>query len=309
MDIQIGEDTFQTPDSWNEMSLKQQYYALEVLSAPIPPTADYEIEMLQKLNAIAIYLLGITPQYVEEYRLHCMETKDEMYFIKAWRELIELVTSCVVEKKEVAVEGEAEPQLVYSTKLNLTKCPYPIIDMGALQLLAPDDTLKNATFGEVIQLLTYWQRFNKKGDYTLINKSLATIYRQAKAPTKENIRANYDGDRREKYNPFAITIRENFFILTDAMVKRLLWFWLTCCLQEIIRLNESIFNPQESKHQYSDYYKKQLAQFGYAGLVMAFSKEEGIPRDKLIDMNYREVFANLKYNEILRQAEEDLSQK
>lgn len=309
MIIEIGEDRFETKDSWNALDLKEQYYCLEVLSVPIPEGADYNTEMVQKMNAIALYLLGITPQYVEDYRLSCVEAYNEadgnLLFAESWLELIEQVSSCVVEKKYIDVEGEDEQQMVYATRLTLTKCPYPTLDMGALPLIASDDALSNATFGELVQLLTYWQRFNKKGDYSLINKCLAIVWRQHKPRTKENIRQNYEGDRREPYNPFTVTLRENFFILTDPSVKRLLWFWLTCCLQEIIKANDAVFNPKESKYQYSEYYKKQLAQFGYAGLVMAFSKEENIPRDVLLKMNYKEVFTNLKYNEVLRQAQED----
>lgn len=288
---------FIAPNSWNELSRKQQLTINDTLMAINGAT------FVQKRIALMQFLTGMDDQLIINWR---NEYEDFDLFGEDLKELVEYFTDFLFEKKQ-NTEGVEQ----FGISPTLTKCPYPQVILAKkrkgkehkpVKLWAAADGLTNMTFAEMAEVFTCFDRYTTTGDEAHILRALAVVYRPSKVNDAANRAKAFDGDRRTPLEEAeeVIEARAKLWRNVAEPVKRLLWFWIVSCREQIIRQN-----PQVFKSGKSDALMQRLAVYSWAGVAIELSKGDVMARKAIEVSNYRDIFITLSYLE----TKSDVSEK
>lgn len=322
--VTFGNIYFTAPKRWNDLTLKQQLVCHDVLMNLTPTT------LVQRRIGLMQFLTGITDEVMQAWhdsfveakaflRLDAIDADYEIdpaaYFAEDLKKTVEAVTGFLfAPPTPVGGEyGETPPTGVGGLGIaaNLTQCPYPTVELWRkrqkkapvkVTLYAASDGLANMTFSEMAQVFTIFEQFMKTGDVKLVDRALATIYRPSKPNDAKNRAIAFEGDRRTPLEESEAVIeqRMKMWLHVRPEAKRLLWFWIVSCREQIIRQNPQIF-----KSGNSDALMKRLAVYSWAGVAIELSKGDVLARKAIETANYKDIFITLSYLETKAEVTEE----
>lgn len=286
--IQILGQTFLSPKSWNDLTLKQQLVCNDVLMSLNAAT------FVQKRIALMQFLLDMPDAVLKNWAA----SADKEVFGDELKSVVEVVTDFLF-AKTVNTEGVEQ----FGISATLTKCPYPMVILQRKRkdkeakdekLWAASDGLANMTFAEMADVFTCFERYSSTGDEAHIHRALAVVFRPSKPNDAANRARAFDGDRRVALEEADAVIEQRMKLWRDVPppIKRLLWFWLVSCREQIIVQNPSVF-----KSGNADALMQRLAVYSWAGVAIELSKGDVLARKAIEGSNYRDIFITLSYLE------------
>lgn len=272
------------PASWNDLDLRNLLLVYgSIFHNPGSERTLHKWTSL-KMISIAKHLLGIDEMLLTAWENDCTLSDAEYGEATFYDELRQVVHGAIGGLFDIIVDEDGNT--TYSTKMNLTKCPYPemcLVLKGKKRdevkwFYAPADGLDNITIYELGMCFTLFERYLELGDEDLVHELIATMYRPSKPRTKEEADANWFGDRRMPFRKYESKVdeRKKYFGELNVLQKRVILFWFACCRQAIIDNYPLVFKKR-SQSEKSDY--------GWAGVLLELA---GGPKDveKVDDAHY-----------------------
>jgi hypothetical protein len=303
MEIKIGNNTFITPDSWNELSTPLPTKLLQALYFIFHAdglTPEFRLGEAGKL------ILNIGTEYTTAWLNAVIDqfgvTDGEAIFAQDFKTVIQAVTEPFV---------ETDMKTFVRTKLNYTKCPFPNMMLpstkGDRKLFACADGFARMPIGEFAQIDTLVRKYVKKNDKQAIHDCLSIIYRPHKEKTKANIKAKYHGDRRMCLADAEHGEKERAGLMNyiEEINLQILWFWITSCVEQIYLKNKNVMNPLRVEETKPNHWQKQLQKFGWAGLFFEIASLTGRTEKAVMEEPQEEFFLRLQYLQTKRLAEKN----
>jgi hypothetical protein len=299
--VQILGHTILVPKTWNDMTLKQQIVCNDVLMSLNDAT------FVQKRIALMQFLTGLSDEFFISWK---KMYDDAELWAERFRKLTEFVTDFLFEQKQTADEREQ-----FGIAATLTKCPYPSVilakkrkgkDPKPIKLWAASDGLENISFAEMAEVFTCFDRYTAGGNEAHIHRAFAVVFRPSKPNDAANKQRAFDGDQRTGLEEADEVIAQRAKLWQDVQppIKRLLWFWLVSCREQIIRKN-----PQVFKSGNADALMRRLAVYSWAGVAIELSKGDVLARKAIEVSNYRDIFITLSYLETKSEVTEAIMKK
>jgi len=271
MKVTINGKDIYPPQSWNELSLKQQLACYAIIMKNTKGMLEAPEHLPARKIVLTKYLLGLSDKFIkdwEEERIEEYGHEDGLLIFD--NELMELtqVADFFFEKIESNIDGDNEEVIVqYQVKLGLTKRPFPMLKRKKKsdrnkRLFAPADNLENISIYELGTTFTLFENYIKTKNISYVDKLIATMYRPAKPANNKNKRSAYQGDIRQPLMDHEGMIKKrikNVETLPTA-VKQLILFWFASCRQKIIDSYPNVF--VESKGE------KGGNQYGWGGVLL-----------------------------------------
>lgn len=294
MQVTINDKTIPIPESWNDLTLKQQLFIYGVLMTDTRNVFDAHELLPAKRILIVQDMLGLDAAFMQKWEADCIQEDPEhgrMVFISELKEI--LIASTFLFELEEKKKPEDPDQ--YKIKLGLTKCPYTFLSFKKKNekkkiWLAPEDGLENITIYEMGMAFTLFERFMKTKEEQYADKLLATIYRPPKQNTKENRQSAFQGDRRLPYlhHEGMVKKREIRIRLLPRPAKQLLIFWFASCRQQIIRDYPNVFTGGGEERSGNNY--------GWGGVLISLA--DGLVNlDAISRQKYSNALTYLSYLE------------
>jgi hypothetical protein len=179
----------------------------------------------------------------------------------------------------------------YTLKLNLTRCPYPALELEQelvptwnKTLYACADGWSNMTIYELSYVWAAMDAFQETGNAAQLHRALAIVYRPSRVQTDAELAAGWNGDRRRSLykEESSIEVRAKAFAGVHYQALSLLWLWLTSCRAQIVARYPVIFEGKKVQPNVDE------PDFGWAGLMLAVA-------DGPVNL---EVVANHRYSTI-----------
>jgi len=262
MTITINNINHQIPQSWNELTLKQQLTIYHILLSNmhglLPDVAE---NIATKRIAIAQFLLGLTN--TRKWRLDLQseygaEDGDTLFI----GELDAVARACTDWLFERIEEKEGYPEQ-YRIEFGLTKTPWPQIEYknrksGKKKIwCGPADALANVTIYELGMAFYQFEEYLRTKQIEHLNRLLAILWRPSKPSTPENRRSGYEGDHRLPLLKHEAMIPKRMKKIAGLPkeVKQLLLFWFASCRMKIIEAYPNIFKapPAAGERVGNDY--------------------------------------------------------
>lgn len=262
MEIQINDElTINTPESWNELSLKDQLICYGIIMQESGHLLEPHEVLPAKRILLMNHLMGVDDQFAAAWMKDRIEEDQEGgldTFHEELKYLSESVTNFFFEAEE---GGEEDAPQRYHIALGLTKCPYgelkgPRKKGKRKTFYAPADSLENITIYELGMTFTLFENYIKaqqnkeeKKAMDLVNELIATLWRDGKFDTKENRLSAFQGDRRLPLldHEGAVEKRKKLFQFLPEEGKQLIMFWFASCRQEIIQSYPNVFRASDGE--------------------------------------------------------------
>lgn len=296
MEVTINNKTTVVPESWNDLTLKQQLIIYAVLMTDSKNLFEPQELLPAKRILIVQNLLSLDVEFMKQWAEDCRpddgnEEDGQLIFLSELNEVLR-ATDFLFEL--VKKEKETEPDR-YQVKPGLTKCPYTWFSFkranGSKRFwYSPDDGLENITIYEMGVTFTLFEKFMKTKDETIADKLLATIYRPQKPDTKENRQSAYDGDKRLPYLHHEGMVKKRIkrIQLIPKPCKQLLIFWFASCRHKIISSYPNIFDGPQGEQGGN--------QYGWGGVLLSLA--DGLVNlDAISRQKYSNALTYLSYLE------------
>ncbi len=299
--IQILGRTFLTPKSWNDLTLKQKLVCNDVLMSLNAAS------FIQKRIALMQFLAEMDDTFLQYWRES--EADNEMWALDL-KAVTETVTDFLFTK---TLNDDGTEKFAISP--TMTVCPYPKViltkkrkgkEPKEVKLYAAADGLANMSYSEMADVFTCFDRYGMNGDEKHIHRALAVVFRPSKPNDAANRATGFDGDRRTalEQSDEVIEYRAKLWETVPGQVKRLLWFWIVSCREQIIKQN-----PQVFKNGTSDALMRRLAVYSWAGVAIEMSKGDVLARKAIESSNYQDIFITLSYLETKSEVTEKKAKK
>ena len=119
---------YQVPNSWNDLTLSQQYACYQILFSDSPDWIEsHEVPAFKRLQ-LAQYLLNVTPEFTEAWQQDCQQAYGEDWETIYLSELDELLQ--ITDGLFHITENE-DGTKQYQVAFTLTNCPYPELSESA----------------------------------------------------------------------------------------------------------------------------------------------------------------------------------
>lgn len=149
----------------------------------------------------------------------------------------------------------------YAPKMNLTKCPYPVIvDPGQNKkpahkqtrpayYYAPEDALGNITLYEMAYAFAQFEAYQSTNDEQYADRLLAILWRPSRPYTKAESLTAWKGDRRQPLRGAEKKIEDRLELIVTLplLTKRVLLFWFACCRNTIMQQFPRVFKESEGE--------------------------------------------------------------
>lgn len=264
------------PASWNELS-KQDLLLIYscIFHNPGSETTLQKWTSL-KMISIAKHLLGLDEAFLTVWENDCIQSDPEDGQAVFYDELRQVVHTAIGGLFEIVTDEDGNT--MYSTKLNLTVCPYPELMFTMKQgkrevpkwLYAPGEGLGNITIYELGYLWTMFENYIRDDGprkELWVNELIAAMYRPSRPRTKEEAEMAWGGDRRTPLRRYEAKVEERIKLMgqMNVIIKRVILFWFTSCRQAIVDQYPQVFK-RASKVGWQN-----RTDFGWAGVLLALS--------------------------------------
>jgi len=258
MKVEINNIKRFLPDSWNDLTHTEllTVYQFIVESVPAFVFTKEEIPHFVRIE-LAKYLLKIDDDFLVKWKNDC-EQFGELIFEDELKKVSYAVTNFLFNENE-------------EVELGLTRNPYPRIayrrNKKKKYLYGAGNSLSNISLYELGTTFTLFERYLKDHDETHLNKLLAVLFRPSKPKTKDNIRSDYNGDRRLPYQDYETTVDRRIPIINKwpAFIKSILFFWFASCRNQIIDGHPNVFKKEASNLE------KIGNDYGWGGILLNLS--------------------------------------
>lgn len=248
MDIHFSDRKIVIPQSWNALTLGNQFAAFSRIMT------DDGCNLVMKRHVLMQLLTGITDAELDDLEGFCIERKGaagKAHFTSILRDLY----TCTDFLFDIVGNGNM------AIKADLTRCPFPKLTGATEPLFAPSDGFDNVQFGELATLFDLYEQHTATEDPSVVHEILATIYRPSKADTPENVAMAFEGDRRQPLLRYEATVENRIplFVAMPEAMKAFLMFWVGSCLAQIVKRNKRLFQNNQATYTKS---------YGWAGVML-----------------------------------------
>jgi len=307
--IRIGE-------SWNELSLKHQYIAYQILLTNVTGIFEPHEHLQAKRLLLVQSFLNLTAKEMTDWQAIRKEEYGEdgqMIFFGELQQLSETFNFLWEKVEPEDEDGQEQTETEqYQLSLTLTKCPYRYLDYArktkkgvrtSSKYYAPANDLENLTFGELATTFSLFESFLESQEEQTANELIATLYRPKKPTNAHNKRSNYEGDIRLPLLKHEATIpkRTKKMAKIPKQTKQLIIFWFACCRHQIISNYPNIFKRKEDIDQ------NQKNDFGWGGLLLDLAQKDLSKLDNIYQQPYQNAFILLSKLEADRLEQERLN--
>jgi hypothetical protein len=303
MQLKINDQSWNLPDSWNDMSLKQVIGCYHILQMNLTGLFD-SVEQVhyRKLEAFRL-LTGLSKVFFKEWEIgHKLD--DPEFGRDNFLDELYQVLKCVDFLFHISENDSGA--LIYKINPTFTRIPWSYLSTSGPvkandKLFGPKDELENITFYELMHTFSVYESFVETGDEDLAHQLLSILFRPAKKPTDENKVSAYQGDIRLPYMDHEATTpsRVKRMATLPPIVKKVLVFWFASCRYQIIQAYPNIFSSTKSDlpgEKVGNDYGWSSVLFQLAGNIKDIAQ--------VSNQNYSNVLTYLSYLEDQRKLEE-----
>lgn len=242
MKLTIDTKIYNTPESWEELSLEQKYQAHHILFLE-----DYkQLDSIEKLTYVKIELFKILTGLDNELINSIQEeSTDEDDFYQKINHLLQ-VCDPFFEETEVGT----------IPILGLYEAPFDMLTPHEkMKLKPPKPELENITIYEMGYLFNTYELYLQEKKEEYIDKIISILYRPHKPKTKENIQSRYEGDIRLPLIKHESTIerRQKYIAKMPLRSKLLILFYFQSCRDKIMKSYPFVFSGKERTDDMTDY--------------------------------------------------------
>jgi hypothetical protein len=273
------------PQRWNELTLAEASILYFLLRAD-------GIPMAVALSEAAKSILNIDDNVLKNWRDAFVNAHGlldgEWIFAEQWAHTVKAVLKPFIEQREKS----------FTTKLELTKCPFPKLqvkmDSGTHNLYACADNFSNISIGEFAKIDNLCVQYVQNPTVETIDLILAIIYRPSKPNTKRNRKLKYENDRRIPMSEGQYSEKERaeqFRNIGDA-VRQMIWFWVTSCREQFYQKWDNVLRSKSGEQG-----NKKLTQFGWAGLFIELANKQMVSKEAVASQNANSIMLELSFYE------------
>lgn len=244
----------QVPQGWNDLDQRTLLLCWNAMFGPEgrpKPVAPANLVLMQ----IATYIMRMGKKEMEYWKADCMAAYDkpEIGELAFFQELQSVVSACLdgLFSSDVDESGNT----TFSPRLNLTKCPYPILvekaktgsKRRATYYYAPDDGLENMTLYEMAYTFAQWEAYQSTGNEVYAHRVIAALWRPSRPYIKSD--PHWEGDRRQPLRGAEKRLEERTKLAASLplLVRRVIIFWFASCHAEIMAQYPRVFRPAEGE--------------------------------------------------------------
>jgi hypothetical protein len=272
------------PQRWNELTLAEASILYFLLRAD-------GIPMAVALSEAAKLILNIDDNVLKNWRDAFVNAHGlldgEWIFAEQWAHTVKAVLKPFIEQREKS----------FTTKLELTKCPFPKIqvkmDSRTRNLYACADNFGNISIGEFAKIDNLCIQYIQNPTIETINSILAVIYRPSKPNTKRNRKLKYENDRRIPISEgqYSEKERSEHFLHLNDDVRQMMWFWVTSCREQFYLKWDNVLRSNGEQSN------KKLAQFRWAGLFIELANKQMVSKEAVMSQNANAIMLELSFYE------------
>ena len=305
--IQIGEKAYQTnmKSSWNELTFDELNHVVSLLQSPKPNFLDSDEHIgLLKLN------LFVALTNSARFPIHSIlseweavrDSQDEDGQLQFLTELQAVLNESLSFLFTTIRRFQKDIEVIAP---DLTRCPMSKLAIstakGVRNLIAPSvgknsksenpigsEVFANMTIYELGMSFSLYERWIEDNDDNTLNELLATVFREKKPATKENVSKNYGGDVRLPLRGYEATISRRKDLIARNVpkhIKKMLVFWFGCCRHHFAAAYPSVFSGGDGDDN----------RFGYAGIILELSRSTHSSKNDIADQNAHATMIELMY--------------
>jgi len=251
--IKIGKHnrTIKVPGSWNDLDTRTLLLFYETLfTSPgdeFTSTAFTSVKLIGMLQ----HLLNVDGSFMvmwENERIQKDPEGGELAFLDELRQVLHHALAGLFE-----IEQKEEGGTSYSSKLNLTDNPWPILTgpgktkkQAKRHYYAPANGLDNVTIYEMGMAFSYFEAYLRTNEEEYAHQLIALLYRPTRPETTKERESGWGGDRRQRLRGYESKVEERMALVRTLpiLVQRVLVFWFAGCRQGIVDAYPKVFKKE-----------------------------------------------------------------